>query len=209
MNYLYPMQTPILFFSAVVENFFRWVTHADALLFVKINQGWTSPFGDRIFPVLREPGTWIPMYVFLFFFAMLNMGKTWWAWVIFFIGTVGLTDQCSLFIKNSVHRIRPCNNSLRFPQLRLLLDHCPGAFSFTSSHAANHFGMAVFVMLSTGRLLGKWRYLFLAWAVCISYAQVYVGAHYPTDVFAGGLTGALLGGGTAWLYRRIFAGMHN
>jgi undecaprenyl-diphosphatase len=37
----------------------------------------------------------------------------------------------------------------------------------------------------------------LLWALAISYAQVYVGVHYPVDVVAGALLGCLVG---AWMH---------
>jgi undecaprenyl-diphosphatase len=41
----------------------------------------------------------------------------------------------------------------------------------------------------------------IIWAAGIAFAQVYVGVHYPLDVVAGGLLGALIGWAVAWYYR--------
>jgi len=38
----------------------------------------------------------------------------------------------------------------------------------------------------------KWAYLFL-WAFFISYAQVYVGVHFPLDIFSGAILGLIIG----------------
>jgi undecaprenyl-diphosphatase len=75
----------------------------------------------------------------------------------------------------------------------LLLDHCSGGFSFTSSHAANHFGLAMFLFISLNPLFKKYTWLFFVWAAMIAYAQVYVGVHYPVDVLAGAIIGLLVG----------------
>jgi undecaprenyl-diphosphatase len=85
-------------------------------------------------------------------------------------------------------------------QSRLLLDHCSGGFSFTSSHAANHFGLAMFVVMTLAPLLKNYRFIFLIWAALISYAQVYVGVHYPADIFMGAFIGILVG----WLNGKLF-----
>jgi undecaprenyl-diphosphatase len=42
-------------------------------------------------------------------------------------------------------------------------------------------------------LLKNYRFLFLGWAAIIAYAQVYVGVHYPLDIFFGSLIGIVVG----------------
>jgi undecaprenyl-diphosphatase len=76
----------------------------------------------------------------------------------------------------------------------LLLEYCSGSGSFTSSHAANHFGLAMFMFLSLKKWLGWPRYLFFIWAFLVSYAQMYVGVHYPTDILGGAIIGLIIGG---------------
>jgi undecaprenyl-diphosphatase len=78
-------------------------------------------------------------------------------------------------------------------QIRFLAKYCGSNPSFTSSHALNHFAFAAFVVNSF-KGISKWIYLLFVWAAIISYSQVYVGVHYPSDVIAGGLLGTLLGG---------------
>ena len=70
---------------------------------------------------------------------------------------------------------------------------CGGGYSFTSSHATNHFAMAAFVLVLFGR---RYRWLkapLWFWAFSISYGQVYVGVHYPLDIFGGALLGIAIG----------------
>ena len=45
----------------------------------------------------------------------------------------------------------------------------------------------------------RYKSLFL-WAFIVCYAQLYVGAHYPTDVIGGALLGILVGYLTAKLF---------
>ena len=61
--------------------------------------------------------------------------------------------------------------------------------SFPSDHASAAFGIA-FGILFIDRRVGRW---FLAVAVAIAAGRVVIGAHYPGDVLAGGLAGALAG----------------
>ena len=68
-----------------------------------------------------------------------------------------------------------------------------GGYSFTSSHATNHFGFAVYIYLTLGNIIGKWKYAFLVWAAVIAYGQVYVGVHTPLDIICGALLGVTIG----------------
>ncbi len=133
----------------------------------------------------------------------MNFGKRGWTWILFAIINVTLTDQVSSsLVKKMIERIRPCNEEALVGKMRLLLEHCSGGYSFTSSHATNHFGFAMFVFLTTKHIMGKWtRWLFI-WAATISYGQVYVGVHYPLDVLAGSLLGMGIGALTAKYYNK-------
>lgn len=75
--------------------------------------------------------------------------------------------------------------------------------SFTSSHATNHFGAGVFFFITLKPYLKNGAYLFFVWAALISYAQIYVGVHYPLDIICGALIGSMIGLFTAKLYEKI------
>ncbi len=179
---------------------------ADKWLFHKINSQWTIGFLDNLYPWWRESNTWVPFYVFLLAFMLLNFRKNAWPWVLFALFNVLLSDQISsTFFKHTFMRLRPCaDGSLDFP-VRLLLDHCSGGFSFTSSHATNHFGFAMFIYKTLGAFVPKWKWPLFLWAASISYGQIYVGVHYPLDVIVGALLGCLLGYAVAGIYNRRMA----
>ncbi|MEN9299106.1 MAG: hypothetical protein RLZZ429_1419 [Bacteroidota bacterium] len=187
------------FFQRLLQTILEW----DSWLFLKINTVFTHPLLDKAFPLWRDSELWVPFYLFLIVLAIVNFGKKAWSWILFAIINVTLTDQASSsLIKNWFARVRPCNEELLYGKMRLLLEHCSGGFSFTSSHATNHFGFAMFVFLTTKNILGKWgRWLFV-WAATISYGQVYVGVHYPMDIFFGALLGSGIGALTAGYYNR-------
>ena len=98
----------------------------------------------------------------------------------------------SRFIKPMVERLRPCNDIDVFEQINVLV-RCGGGYSFTSSHATNHFAIAIFVIFWLGKDF-KWvRYFFGFWATTIALGQVYVGVHYPLDIFGGAILGTIIG----------------
>lgn len=163
-----------------------------------------NPVFDVVMPFLRKPNNWLPLYLFLLVFVLLNFrGKGWW-WVVFFIVTVALCDMTGTNgFKYTFERIRPCNNPDFFGQMRLLVP-CPSGFGFTSNHAANHFGMATFLFLTFRKFMGPWALLAFVWAGAISFAQVYVGVHYPSDIFGGALLGIVFGTFTGTQFNKYF-----
>jgi len=187
------------FFQRVIDQLLEF----DTWLFLKINTLFTHPLLDTILPLWRDSELWVPLYLFLIVFAFMNFGKQAWTWVLFAIINVTLTDQASSsLVKNWFARIRPCNEETLVGKMRLLLEHCSGGFSFTSSHATNHFGFAMFVFITTRHFMGKWSRWLFVWAASISYAQVYVGVHYPIDVLVGSLLGISIGALTAGYYNQ-------
>jgi membrane-associated phospholipid phosphatase len=166
----------------------------DKQLFRAINYDWSNSFFDWLMPWLRNSNVWIPLYFFLLIFTVINYKKTGWWWVIFAICTVILTDfVSSKIIKENIIRLRPCNDPAIADWVKVLVGYRPQSSSFTSSHATNHFGIAMFLYLTLKPYWGKWPLLFFVWAFSICFAQVYVGVHYPLDVTCGALIGILIG----------------
>jgi membrane-associated phospholipid phosphatase len=175
----------------------------DQALFSLINTHWTHPLLDKVLPWCRNANNWYPFYAVLLVYLFIKWGSATWKWLLFAVINLTLTDQISSSIfKPLVHRLRPCADPMILGKTRLLLDHCSGGFSFTSSHAANHFGLAMFMFMSLQPLFKKYTWLFFIWAATIAYAQVYVGVHYPLDVFAGAIIGIIVGAINGMVYKK-------
>ncbi len=171
-------------------TFWQKLEHWDQQVFIKLNGEWTNPFLDSVMPYMRSSVYWAPLYLFVLVFVLLNYQKRGLWWILLFLSTVALTDMTGTnAFKQIIQRLRPCNDP-DFPvPVRLLLKQCASGYSFISNHAANHFGMAMFIFITFRHVLKKWAWIAMLWAALISYAQVYVGVHYPLDVLAGALTG--------------------
>ena len=172
----------------------------DQSLFHLINYDWSNSFFDLLMPLLRNKYTWFPFYIFIISFLLINFKKQGLYILIALTMTVGLADSTSShLIKKNIRRLRPCKIYQAPTEIKLLVN-CGSGYSFPSSHAANHFSIAVFFCLLL-RKKKKWiKNLLLLWAFSICYAQVYVGVHYPFDVFAG----AVLGSSIAVLFYAFF-----
>jgi membrane-associated phospholipid phosphatase len=158
-----------------------------------LNTQWHCAFLDAIVPFLRNQYFWSPLYFFLLIFVPYKFGRRGWLWCFAFLIAFALSDQISVnVIKPFFHRVRPCNNPYLANVIHLIVE-CGSGLSFPSAHAANHFSMGVFSAVTLGRI-AKWVWpVALTWAILVSFAQVYVGVHYPLDVTCGGLLGVVIG----------------
>ena len=165
----------------------------DQSLFSAINQGLSNPFFDWLMPYLRNRYFWSPLYLFLAVFLVRNYAKRGWMLLLFFVLTFAVTDYLtSSVVKPSVQRLRPCNDPQIKTDMNILIS-CGSGYSFPSTHAANHFGLAFFLINMFYR---RWKLILpiaLLWAVAIAFAQVYVGVHYPLDVTFGAFIGSIVG----------------
>ncbi|SEL05596.1 phosphatase PAP2 family protein [Parapedobacter koreensis] len=175
----------------------------DQEAFLAINQGWSNAFFDWLMPVLRNPYTWAPLYLFIIIFCIKNYKKKGVLIVFLILITFGIADALSSsVIKKSVQRVRPCND-IEFKEEVNIRVRCGSGYSFTSSHAANHFAIAMVLILVFYRRWKPILWLGLAWAAIISFAQIYVGVHYPLDILGGAILGCLVGWCTGLIFRFI------
>ncbi len=183
-------------------HFWPWLQGLDENLFRLINSKWTNNIFDSIMPFVRNSYHWYPLYIFLIVFVPLNFKKNGWWWVLAAILTISITDAGGTYLfKHNFDRIRPCKDPAMQEYLRLLTG-CSSGQSFISNHAANHFGMAAFWFFTLRKPVGWLLWLSFAWAALIAYAQVYVGVHYPLDIFFGALWGLMAGSATAILFKK-------
>jgi len=170
-----------------------------------LNHKLANPVFDVVLPYFRDSVFWVPLYLFIMAFVTLNYGKKGWWWAVAFLSTVAIADLMGTYaFKETVQRIRPCSEPGLMGNVRLVIQQCPGGYSFVSNHAANHFALATFAVLTFHKVFKQWIYLAYLWALLISFAQIYVGVHYPLDVLAGALLGVAAGTLTASVYRANF-----
>lgn len=179
------------------------IIHWDISLFEWINNDLSSPLLDGILPWMRESYFWIPLYAFIVAFVFFNYGvKAYW-FILFLVLTVGSSDLISSrVIKNSIQRLRPCNTEYINVIERV---QCGSGYSFTSSHAANHFAIATFLVMTLGQQFKKIKPYCWFWASIISFSQIYVGVHFPLDILGGAILGSILGQMWATLFLKYYS----
>ncbi len=177
--------------------------HIDQQLFFLINRGFANPIFDFLLPLMRSKYFWAPLYIFLIVYIIKSNKTSKGIWTIAFVLiTFALTDFVSAsIIKETVQRLRPCNDPEIMGFVRNIVG-CGNGYSFVSSHAANHFGIAIFL----GLFFNEYRWVgisFKIWATVIAFSQVYVGVHYPIDVICGMFLGIGIAHLTFYIYSRI------
>jgi len=171
----------------------EWLINVDKELFTIINVDGSVGFLDGFMKLMRHQYTWIPLYAFLLFFIFKAAGKQAWQFIALTLLCFAITDYTSAsIIKPMLGRLRPCHDPELLDEVRMLVG-CGGPYSFPSSHASNHFGLATFWYLAINRVTRhRWLWLWF-WAGLVCYAQIYVGKHYPLDIAGGALLGFLAG----------------
>jgi undecaprenyl-diphosphatase len=170
-----------------------YIKDIDQQLFIFINNGMSNVFFDLICPFMRKQSNWYLLYIVVAYFIYEQYREK-SIWILLSAALLILiSDQISAnLIKNTVQRVRPCNDPIFKSQVRLLVG-CGGGYSYLSAHAANHFAIALFVWGVFGKMYNWFLPVAVFWAAFISFSQVYVGVHYPLDVLSGAILGATLG----------------
>ena len=175
----------------------------DRHLFYFINHTLANPFFDRIMPWVCTPANWIPLYVFIIVFCLWKFKKQGIIIIVFIALSAGFSDfSCDRIIKPLVHRERPCRDPIT-AKTDMVRVTCGSGYSFPSIHAADHFAMALFMILIFYK---KWRWIWLwgiLWAGLISVSRIYVGVHFPIDVLGGTIYGVLVGWLFSWLFKKV------
>ena len=113
-----------------------------------------------------------------------------------------LANMLSIFVlKPAIGRLRPCQVAADW--VLHLPTRCTEDYSFPSSHASNSFALLFFTFgwLRNSKLHKTKAAFFLcyglvSYTLLFCYTRIYLGVHYPLDLLAGMILGALLGYGT-------------
>lgn len=116
---------------------------------------------------------------------------------------ITVTDQTANFSKNNVARYRPTHHLELGQKVHVVNEYRGGQYGFYSGHAANTFGIAMFLFLLFRKKKSVIRYTFFAFAFIASYSRMYLGVHYPFDILIGTLTGLLYGSLIYMLFERL------
>ncbi len=178
------------------------IENIDIYLFRLVNRGLSCGFLDKFMPILTNVENWLIVYVILFVWLLWKGGRDGRILAAVLIATVIISDQLnSEIFKSMFDRLRPCSV---LEDVNVLVN-CGKGRSFPSSHAVNNFAAAVVL----GAHFRQYRWIYIAVAAIVSFSRVYVGVHYPMDIFAGALAGVTIGLLMAVVYKFLAPSFKN
>ena len=155
----------------------------DKKLMVFLNKTISNSIFDIVMPIITNQNFLAIICVILIIYLGYFGEKKGRITLLVLLFAAGMSDAiCAQIIKPWVGRIRPSHEFIEY--INLLVSK-GGKWSFPSNHAANSFAFAT--VLSYFYEKNK-NFLFSVASV-IAFSRVYVGVHYPMDVFFGSLIG--------------------
>lgn len=156
--------------------------------------GYHSPLTDELMYNISRVWVFFPLFAWWLYLVFKKYGWKKTLLLAAFMGLlVGFTDQSSNRVKHSVKRYRPTHNLEIMDRVHILHEYRGGQYGFFSGHSANCFGIAMLLFLLFSQRSIWFRSQFFLWAAITAYSRIYLGVHYPSDIFVGFLVGLFWG----------------
>lgn len=167
------------------------IVELDQDLFLFLN-GLHAQWLDPVMWWLSDKLIWVPLYALILY---LIIKKYQWRSIGILLSVailISASDQISVWFKYAFERARPTHTECLKDQIHTLNQYFGGPYGFVSSHASNSFAIATFTSLFLSPYYKNYRIYAFIWAFLVSYSRIYLGVHFPGDIFAGAILGILL-----------------
>lgn len=181
---------------------FENLIEKDQQLLIYLNNLGTD-FLDPIFMYITHQINWWPFFLIIIFLLLKKISlKQFGLLVLILTVFFVFTDQMTNLVKYSVDRLRPVNDPLIEPYLRVLRK--ANSPSFFSGHASNSSGSILIIFLIMKRYY-KYAWLIFFFPLIFAYTRIYLALHYPLDI----LCGYIFGLSSGFLFYYIFRYFNN
>ena len=173
----------------MIEN----LIEVDEQLFLYLNNLGTEPWDNLWLLITNKLFFGSILGVLLLSLVYKKMG--WKALIVIVIITallITFTDQVTNLFKRGFERSRPCRTEGVMEHMRFIATRC-GKYGFFSGHASNSMAVAFFGGLLLRPYYKNLIYILIAISLVVAYSRIYIGVHYPLDIFCGALFGASSG----------------
>jgi undecaprenyl-diphosphatase len=149
---------------------------------------------DQIMFQISKIKVFIPLFLIWIYFVVKLVN--WKGFLLVLAGLIlmiTLADQSANLSKNNIKRPRPTHNTSIGAKVHTVNEYRGGDYGFYSGHATNTFGIALFLFMLFRNQKTWVKYSFFPFAIVTSYSRMYLGVHYPFDIFIGMIIGLVYG----------------
>ena len=191
------------------SHFFDW----DKTLFQFINSH-NSPFWDKVMWVITSTQFGVFFFLFLSLLIVCFYRKQSWKILLLIAAVTLMADAIvARVLKPTVQRLRPSHDAEYHGgyQVHLLQKkdgtyYYGGKYSCPSNHAINYLTSSLlFFFFLSPKVRRRWLLAIFVFGITLlsCYSRIYVGVHYPFDIFCGWLIALFLAGVAILLVGRV------
>ena len=188
---------------------FNWDKH----LFQIINSH-NSPFWDKVMWVITSAQFGIVFFLILSALVVWFYRKQSWKILLFIAAVTLLADTIGArVLKPTIKRLRPSHDfeyhgdhQVHLLQKKDGTYYYGGRYSCPSNHAINYLTSSLlFFFFLSPKIRRRWLLAIFVFGITLlsCYSRIYVGVHYPFDIFCGWLIALLLAGLAIWLDKKF------
>jgi undecaprenyl-diphosphatase len=172
----------------------------DKNLLIFLNNLGNSRF-DEFWLFITKQLNLTPLFIFIGFLIQKKIGwKNLGILILILLVLFICTDQITNLFKNNFQRLRPCADDSINHLIRVV--HFSNSYSFFSGHAANSMASTTLIFLILKKHY-KYIFIYFTFPLIFAYSRIYLGVHYPIDIFTGYLFGALMGFLFYLIYKKL------
>lgn len=145
---------------------------------------------DQTMWILSSKAACVPLAIYALWVAYKHHGfKNVAVCVVIIALMVLFADQISQFFKYNFSRLRPTHDPQLEGMIHTVKGYKGGLYGTVSAHAANSFAVIIFCATIVRQRWFLITGIVLCLAIC--YSRIYLGVHFPLDIFWGTMLGLI------------------